>query len=34
MYVKGYYTPNKKLACFVHILKIINTLKNNICIPL
>ena len=31
--LKGYCTPNQKLACFVCYLKIINTfLKNNICI--
>ena len=28
--LRGYYTPNQKLACFVLYLKIINTfLKNN-----
>ena len=30
--VKGYYTPNQKLACFVLYLKIIAFLENNICI--
>ena len=31
MYLRGYYTPNQKLACFVLYLKIINTfMKNNI----
>ena len=32
--LRGYYTPNLKLACFVCYLKIINTffLKNNVCI--
>ena len=31
--LREYYTPNKKIACFVLDLKIINTLlKNNICI--
>ena len=31
--VKGIDTPNQKLACFVIVLKIINTfMKNNMCI--
>ena len=31
--LRGYYTPNQKLTCFVLYLKIINTfLKNNVCI--
>ena len=31
--LRGNYTPNQKLACFVHYFQIINTfLKNNICI--
>ena len=30
--IKGYYTPNQKVACFVLYRKIISTLlKNNIC---
>ena len=32
LYFKGVLQPNSKLACFVLYLKIINTLKNNICI--
>ena len=30
--LRGYYTFNLKLACIVYCLKIINTLKNNVCI--
>ena len=31
--LRGYYTPNLKLACFVCYLKINNTfLKNNVCV--
>ena len=31
--LRGYYTPNQKVACFVLYLKIINTvMKNYICI--
>ena len=31
--LRGYYTPNQKLACFVLYLKIINTfLQNSTCI--
>ena len=33
LWLRGNCTPDQKLACFVHYLKIINTsLKNNICI--
>ena len=32
IFLRGYCTSYQKLACFVLYLKIINTLKNNVCI--